>query len=133
MKQLFLCLTGIVIIVSSCMKYGSESLPGTNPLPSPEGATHTLNLNANNWKVKEEGTFVCAFPGVLKYTNANYITVFLDHDGVRTEIPNSGISYKNGVLKSWINDKDLSLTYEPGEGNSELPFSSLDIKLVFQQ
>jgi hypothetical protein len=130
MKQIFLFLTGIAIFMSSCTKEDSVSIPVTSS-PAPGQTAYTLNLNANHWT--KDGIFICTFTDILNYANANKVTVFLEHDGLETEITRSGIQYMNGLLKSLINGKDVSLTYDPEDNNNELPFSSLNIKLVFQQ
>jgi hypothetical protein len=130
MKQLFLCLFSIGIIMSSCSKDHTDSTITSGPSNVPQ--SYTLNVNASHWTDNQDGTFTCTFKNILNYSSNSYVTAFLRHDGQETEITNSGISYMGGSLKSKFSGKDLSLTYSLVDGNRELPFTSLDIKVVFQ-
>jgi major membrane immunogen (membrane-anchored lipoprotein) len=117
--------------MSSCSKEDSISIPGS-PSPGPGTEVYRLNLNADHWTAMDDGTYTCTFTNILNYADANYVKVYLNGEQT-TEITNSGIQYMNGELKSLFNDRDVILSYEPGNGNSKLPFSSLDVTLVFQQ
>ena len=134
MKQLFLCLIGIPIIMSSCSKTDpvtdSTISGGTNPPPLPQA--YTLNLNAIHWINNQDGTYTCTFKNILNYSSYDFITVFLKYDDHDTEISNGGMSFMGGELKYKIVNKDLLLVYDLVDGTRELPFSSLNIKVVFQ-
>ena len=115
--------------MSSCSKDHTDNTVTQGPPNVPQ--SYTLNVTANHWTDNQDGTFTCTFKNILSYSSNSYITAYLKHDGQETEITNSGIPYMNGDLKSQFKGKDLSLVYANDDADRELPFSSLDIKVVF--
>jgi hypothetical protein len=131
MKQLFVCLFGMAIIMSSCTK--DQTYPTLTSGPSNVPQDNTLNLTANHWADNQDGTFTSTFKDILNYSSYHHVSVFLKNVGsYQTQITESGIAYMDGVLKYKIDNKNLSLIYDLGDSRREIPFSSLDIQVVFQ-
>lgn len=126
-KVLSIPLIGLLL---SCEK--SNYSPSPTYIPS-QGPTQsvTLNLVANNWVKGADAVYTSTLWGVVN-RNARRILVYVRITDRDLLISSGGIVFMNGHLQAEFSNNDIRLVYHYFGTNAELPFSSLGIKVVFE-
>ncbi len=129
MKQILLIvIISFSFILLSCEK-DSTYFPGSaNNIPS----SSEYSLAAYNWEKQADGSYINTFYGFLKAsTTHTTMNVYVVSSGNNIQIDHGPITFFAGTLQSMCDGDDLQIIYRPYVGNANLPFTYLDIKVIF--
>ena len=138
-NHFFVLIACAMILVSmvSCKKETFDYKPddGQNHTVNP-GKTNSLTTSCTNWVAVGNGKFSDRLDGILTQINtppsgSNGISIYLVEQGRDLPI-NSGFKYRLGVVWAEINKNDVTVFYQSDDRTDNLPFTSLNIKIVSQ-
>ena len=114
--------------LSSCTKeatYSSGS--GSNAYYS-----NPTYLVASIWEETAPNVFTSTLYNAVTNTPGRTISIYTQIDKDEVLLSNSGTTYKNGYLAAYIDGTDIRLVFRNFGSNSMMPFSQLEIKVVYQ-
>ena len=89
-------------------------------------------LVASVWEEIAPNVFISTLENAVTNTPGRVIGIYAVIDKNEVLISSGGTQYKNGYLGALIDGTDLKLTFRYFGSNGIMPFSQLDIKVVYQ-